>query len=103
MFRIVFRNILKNIVRIADSDHSIDIMIKKHKKDYQVDINFYSTNFDINAYNELFTRKVINNPGNPGYSLFLAKRIVELHKGTLRTKQHKPGMLNTLISLPKIE
>jgi len=103
LFRIVFRNILKNGVLFSDKGKAISINLKRYSGHIKITIKNHGPDFAPEELDKLFERYVTVNPRvrkNPGYNLYIVKRIIEVHGGTIEVERTRGGWMRFSIKLP---
>jgi signal transduction histidine kinase len=103
LFRIAFRNILKNAVLFSDKGKSVTITLKRHSDSINILIRNHGPAFAPEELDTLFERYVTVNPRvrkNPGYNLYIVKRIIEVHGGTIQVDRTRGGWMRFSIILP---
>jgi signal transduction histidine kinase len=106
LFRIAFRNIIKNAILFSDEGKQLAIGIKQSGQGITITLKNHGPDFTPEELDSLFDRYVTVNPRvrkNPGYNLYLVRRIVEVHGGTIRAEKGRGGWMHFTINLPKIE
>ncbi len=106
LLRIVFRNILKNAILFSDRGKNISIAMRKKKRGFFITIKNYGPGFEPQELETIFNRYVTINPRirkNPGYNLFIVRRIIEMHGGSITAEKDRGDWMHFSIQLPVID
>jgi signal transduction histidine kinase len=107
MLRMAAENLVNNAIKYTLPGGKIKVAVQKNEKDIKIivqDTGIGIEKSDMEKLYKLFTRldnPLTQNVSGTGVGLYLAKHLIELHKGTL-TLTSKPGVGSTFtITLPR--
>lgn len=107
--RMVFENIIENASKYSEEHKNILVSIEDTGSDIVVHIHDEGVGIDPQSQEHLFEKfSRLDNPlstkvGGTGLGLYWAKKIVDLHSGTISQVQHKPQGTIFTVRLPKYE
>jgi signal transduction histidine kinase len=99
----VISNLLNNAIKFTTKEAGRSITIRAEKKDSQASVSINDTGSGIQPeiMPKLFSKFVTNSPGGTGVGLFISKKIVEAHGGTIWAGNNADGKGATFsFSLP---
>ncbi len=106
--RMVFENLIDNASKYSDRDTTIKVAVRVRKKSVTVRIVDQGVGIEEEDMNKLFEKfSRIHNPlstqaGGSGLGLYWAKKVVDLHNGTIEVESH-PGKGTTfIVHLPRL-
>lgn len=105
--RMVLENLIDNASKYSEENTKITITISESAKNVLIDIKDEGVGISTREKARLFEKfSRINNPlstkvGGTGLGLYWAKKIVDLHDGTIKVKSKKGEGATFTISLPK--
>lgn len=103
LFRVVFRNILKNSLIFSDEGKQIQISLKRKKNEIEIQIQNHGPGFSPDECETLFDQYANVLPQirkSPGYNLFIVRRIIELHDGSIHVQRIRKEHMRFTIKLP---
>lgn len=106
-FRMVFENLIDNASKYSPDGTDIIIKVSSYKQDYvRVSIEDQGVGIDPNEADRMFQKfSRINNPlsakvSGTGLGLYWAKRIIDMHEGTIDYEPNQPEGTRFIIALP---
>jgi two-component system sensor histidine kinase CpxA len=101
-------NVIRNAIRHSPREAAVEVAVARHNGRAMVDIRDYGPGAPEDALTRIFDPfyRVENDRGRTsggiGLGLSIARRAIELHKGSIRAKNAGPG-LEVELELPSVE
>lgn len=106
LFSQVIYNLLENATKYADADSHITIGMRRDTSFFSITVTSYGTPINPNDSRRIFDRGIRGDsakslhPAGTGFGLYIARRIVEIHKGKIEIEAQ--GKKSTfVVSCPK--